>query len=153
MAYDVDTIADAIATALAPLAADGVGVQAVSAIPSNPTPPGVYVHDGRIDYDLAMHRGLDEFELLVTLLVGYGSDLAAQRRLRKLRDGTSGVKALIEGVPNPANGNFPDKTLGGLAGVDHVRVSKCSAPRLYGGEATGKPALGCEFTVEIKATP
>jgi hypothetical protein len=139
MGYDADTIAQAIATSLAPLAADGVGVQAVSAIPSNPTPPGVYVHDGPVEYDLAMHRGLDQFEMLVTVLTGYGSDLAAQRRLRKLRDGSSGVKALIE----------VDKTFGGL--VDHARVTKASAPRLYGD--AGKPALGVEFTVQIRATP
>lgn len=140
MAYDVDDIAQAIALSLADLSADGIGVQAVSAIPSNPTPPGVYISDGEVHYDKAMHRGLDEFELLVTLLVGYGSDLAGQRRLRKLRDGVAGVKALIE----------VDKTLGGL--VDHARVTKASAPRLYG-ESGGKPALGCEFTVQIRATP
>jgi hypothetical protein len=148
MSYDVDQIAGAIAGALENLSADGVGVQAVAAIPSNPTPSGVYVSDGAFDYDVANARGLDEFELIVTLLVGYGADLAAQRRLRKLRDGDAGVKALIEGVPN-ADG-YPDKTLGGL--VDHVRVTKASAPRLYGPESAKRP-LGVEFTVQIRATP
>lgn len=150
MAYDVDDIAQAIADSLADLSTDGVGVQAVSMIPANPTPPGIYVSDGAISYDHAMHRGMDEIEMVVSLLVAYGSDLAAQRRLRKLRDGAGGVKALIEGVPNPDNGGQADKTLGGL--VDHVRVTKASPPRLYG-EAAGKPALGCEFTVQVRATP
>lgn len=139
MAYDIDDIAAAIATALAGLTADGVGVQSVSAIPSNPTPSGVYVGDGPITYDLTMGRGLDEFEMTVTLLVGYGSDLAAQRRLRKLSHPRTGVKGLIEA----------DKTLGGLVG--HARVTKASAPRLYG--QSDKKPLGRDFTVQIRATP
>jgi hypothetical protein len=145
MGYDVEDIAEAIATALAPLAADGVGVQAVPFMPSKPTPPGAYVHEGEFTYDLSMGRGLDEFDLLVTLLTGYSSDGAAQRRLRKLRDGDAGVKALIEGT----RGSNGYRTLGGL--VDNVRVTKCSRPRLYGNEE--KPAVGCEFTVQVRATP
>jgi hypothetical protein len=140
MAYDIDDIAAAIAASLESLAADGIGVQATPYILSNPTATGVYVSEGEITYDLAMHRGLDRFEMRVTLLVGLGSDQAAQRRLRKLRDGNTGVKALVE----------VDKTLGGL--VDHARISKVSAPRLYGPEG-GKGVLGCEFTVDIYATP
>lgn len=148
MAYDIDDIAKAIAASLASLTSDDVGVQSVSAIPSNPTPSGVYVGDGEINYDLTMGRGLDEFEMTVTLLVGYGSDLAAQRRLRKLSHPRTGVKALVEAVVNPATG-VADKTLGGL--VDHVRVTKATAPRLYGqGE---KRPLGRDFTVQIHATP
>lgn len=145
MAYDIDDIANAIADALQPLEADGVGVQVVPAMPSNPTPPGVYVTDGDITYDLAMARGLDEFTMDVTLLTGYGADLAAQRRLRKLRDGNTGVKALIEGE----HGTDSYRRLGGL--VDRVAVTTATAPRLYGnGE---KAALGCKFTVLIRATP
>lgn len=137
MAYDVDDIAAAIAASLAGLTADGVGVQALDAVPANPTPSGVYVEDGEFDYDLTMHRGLDKFTMIVTLLVGYNADLASQRRLRKLR---GSVKGLIEA----------DKTLGGR--VDHARVTKASRPTLYGRES-GKPVLGCEFTVQIYATP
>lgn len=146
MAYDIDDIAVALAEALVSLAADNVGVQSVSAVPSNPTPSGVYIGDGEITYDLAMARGLDEFEMTVTLLVGYGSDLAAQRRLRKLSHPRTGVKALIENVENDG---VADKTLGGL--VDNVRVTKATAPRLYG--QGDKRPLGREFTVQIRATP
>ena len=142
MAYDIDTVAQAIADSLVSLEADDVGVQTSAYVLSNPTATGVYVSEGEITYDLAMHRGLDRFDMIVTLIVGLGSDQAAQRRLRKLRDGNSGVKALIE----------VDKTLGGL--VDHARVTKVSRPRLYEvGGAGGKSALGCEFTVDIYATP
>ena len=147
MAYDIDTIATAIADALKPLEADGVGCQIVPAMPANPTPPGVYITDGEINYDLAMARGLDEFTMDVTLLVGYGSDLGAQRRLRKLRDGSKGVKALIEGV----RGTSDYRTLGGL--VDNCAVTTVSPPRLYGNVDAGKRALGCKFTVRIRATP
>lgn len=135
MAYDIDDIAVALKAALAGLAADGVDCQIVAALPSNPTPSGAYISDGEITYDLTMARGLDEFQMDVTLLVAYGADLAAQRRLRKL---TAQVKSLIEA----------DKTLGGI--VDHCRVTAASAPRLYGSE---KPALGRKFTVQIRATP
>jgi hypothetical protein len=94
-----------------------------------------------------MGRGLDEFTMDVTLLVGYSTDLGSQRRLRKLRDGRAGVKALIEGT----RGTDTYRTLGGL--VDNCRVLSVTAPRLYGNEATGKQALGCKFTVQIRATP
>lgn len=137
MAYDIDTIAQAIATSLSSLASDGVGVQAVPYELSNPTPSGIYVSEGELTYDLAMGRGLDCFTMNVTLLVGYSTDQGAQRRLRKLRDA---AKPLIE----------VDKTLGGL--VDHARVTKASGPRLYGPDG-GKRALGCVLTVEIYATP
>lgn len=147
MAYDTQEIAEAIATALRGLEADGIGVQAVEAMPANPTPPGVYISDGEINYDLTMARGLDEFEMDVTLLVGYGSDLGAQRRLRKLRDGSTGIKALIEGT----RGTSGYRTLGGL--VDNAAVTKVTAPRLYGNPEAAKRALGCKFTVRIRATP
>lgn len=146
--YDMDDIANAIAAALEPLSSDGIGCQAVPAMPANPTPPGAYVTDGEVTYDLAMARGLDEFTMEVTLLTGYGSDLAAQRRLRKLkRPGAGGVKALIEGTRGTSN----YRTLGGL--VDHATVTKVTAPRLYGNPEAGKRALGCQFTVQIYATP
>lgn len=137
MAYDVDAVAEAIATSLKSLASDAVGVQAVAYELSNPTGSGIYVSEGDVEYDLTMGRGLDRFEMIVRVLVGTGLDQAAQRRLRKLRDK---VKPLIE----------VDKTLGGL--VDHARVTKASRPRLYGPEGTKRP-LGCELTVEIHATP
>lgn len=147
MAYDIQTIAEAIKNSLVSLEADGVGCQIVEAMPANPTPPGVYISDGEITYDLTMARGLDEFEMDVTLLVGYGSDLGAQRRLRKLRDGRTGIKALIEGE----RGTSDYRTLGGL--VDNAAVTKVTAPRLYGNPEAAKRALGCKFTVQIRATP
>jgi hypothetical protein len=140
MGYDTDAIATAIASTLSSLASDGIGVQAVGAALSNPSPSGAYVHDGPITYDLSMQRGLDEIAMVITLLVGYNQDQAAQRRLRKLRDGSTGVKSLVEA----------DRTLGGI--VADARVTDVSAPRLYE-LAGGKPALGCEFTVTILATP
>lgn len=147
MSYDTDQIATAIADALSTLASDGVGVQHLQFMPANPTATGVYVVDGPIEYDLAMARGLDKLEMIVVLMVGNGIDQATQRRLRKLRDGTSGVKALIEASIDGAD----KKTLGGI--VDHARVTKASAPRLYGREGETKRPVGCEFTVEILATP
>lgn len=135
--YDTDAIAGALATALASLASDGVGVQAVSAMPSNPTPTGIYIYDGEIDYDTTGSRGCDHLQMLALLIVGNVSDLASQRRLRKLRDGASGVKSLIE----------KDVTLGGL--VEDLRVTKASPPRPY----TEKALTGVEFTIEIYAKP
>lgn len=147
MAYDIDDIAKAIAAALKPLEADKIGCQVVDAMPANPQPTGAYVTDGEISYDLTMARGLDEFEMIVTLLVGYGNDLGAQRRLRKLRDGAKGVKALIEGE----HGTDHYRRLGGL--VDNIAVTRCSPPRLFGNVEAGKRPLGCQFTVRIRATP
>lgn len=135
--YDTEAIAEALATALASLAADGVGVQANAWMPSNPTPTGVYIYDGAITYDVTGSRGCDQIQMFALLVVGNAQDKASQRRLRKLRDGASGVKALIEA----------DVTLGGLC--EDLRVSRAAPPRPY----TEKGLTGVEFTIDIYAAP
>lgn len=137
MAVTLTQIREGLAANLA--AIDGCQVSAYML--SNPTPPTVHVYPGDIDYDLAMHRGLDKWTLTVQAFVGMVSDQGAQVKLDAFLapSGATSVKAAVES----------DKTLGGL--VSDLQVVSCSGYRVYARESGG-PVLGAEWTVEVLAS-
>ena len=51
---------------------------------TNPTPPTIWVIPGDVNYDRAMHRGLDEIEMLVQALVVLSADIGSQVRIDEL---------------------------------------------------------------------
>lgn len=102
-------------------------------------PPVVFVYPRSVDYDNAMARGGDEWELIVRALA-QSLDRNGQEFLDGLIDpeGPRSVKALIE----------TDQTLGGLSrGVRVVRMENYQE-YVFEGRA---PTFGCEFVVFIEA--
>lgn len=115
------------------------GVQENAYVLGNPTPPAVEVEPGLIEYDLAMHRGLDKWRFVVRLFIATTTDIGVQKRLDEFMDptGASSVKALLEA----------DRTLGGAC--DFVQVLSCSGYRTYAAGRSGSISLGAEWTVQV----
>ncbi len=117
------------------------GVQQSAYLLANPTPPAAEVQPGEIEYDLAMGRGLDRWNLTVRVFVGFTSDKGAQIRLDKMLapSGVDSVKAAIEAEP----------TLGGAC--DDLHVKRCTGYRLYN-RAGQAAVLGAEWEIEVLAS-
>lgn len=144
MSATLKQIRAGIATNLGSIA----GIQALAYMPSNPTPPTLYVWPEETDYDLTMQRGLDCYHLIVQAMIGFVTDQGAQETLDAMLDsfGSSSVKVAVES----------DTTLGGL--VDDLRVVKQSGYRLYEVPNVGRgmsagQILGAEWSVEVYVTP
>lgn len=92
-----------------------------------------------IEYDKAMGRGHDDYEITVQAIVALTTDRGAQELLDRMLDpsGAASVKTAIEA----------DRTLGGV--VDHTWVVSATGYRQY--STTQGEALGCEFTVAVIA--
>lgn len=100
-----------------------------------PRPPQAVITPLRVDYDLNARRGADEYQFVVTLLVGRADSRTAQNSLDAYVVGPNSVKAAIEA----------DRTLGGAANT--CRVIEM---RNYGAVSVGDTLyLGCEFLVEV----
>ena len=83
-----------LATNLATIA----GLRTSDYVPDDPKPPVAVVMPPTIKFDLAMGRGLDEYEFVVTVIVGRQSERAAQRLLDSLcaPTGAGSIKTAIE---------------------------------------------------------
>jgi hypothetical protein len=100
-----------------------------------PRPPQAIVTPLRLDYDLNARRGADEYQFVVTVMVGRADSRTAQNSLDDYIVGENSVKAAVEA----------DRTLGGAANT--CRVTEM---RNYGAIAYGDQLyLGCEFVVEV----
>ncbi len=100
-----------------------------------PRPPQAVIAPLRLDYDLNARRGADEYQFVVTLIVGRADSRTAQNSLDAFIVGENSVKAAIEA----------DRTLGGKANT--CRVTEM---RNYGAISVGDQLyLGCEFVVEV----
>lgn len=102
------------------------GCQVSAYMAEAPLTPGLYViGPDAIDYDLAMHRGLDHWTIVIQGFTGPSSDRGKQMILDEwlAPSGSSSVKAAVES----------DQTLGGaLTGViGGVRVARVEAYRDY----------------------
>jgi hypothetical protein len=128
-----------IRTGLATRLATISGLRTSSFIPDQINPPVAVVMPSRISFDRAMHRGLDEYEFTVVVLVGRADERIAQTLLDDYCNptGTSSIKTAIEG----------DRTLGGV-------VSDCRVAEMRGissvlvGDTT---YLTAEFVVSVFA--
>jgi hypothetical protein len=126
-------IRDGIAENLATIS----GLRTTTTIPDNPQPPVAIIQPSSISYDRAFARGLDEYNFVVTLIVGRASERQAQRLLDLYCAGTgsSSVKTAIES----------NRTLTGL--IQDLRVT---AMRNYGTISIGEVIyLAAEFDLVV----
>lgn len=109
---------------------------------SQPTPPTLQIIPPSVQYDLAMHRGLDEWMFTVQGLVAFSTDLGPQLLLDAMcaPTGASSVKAALEA----------DRTLGGVVGDLHVLEQLPGA--LYTHPNTGSQMLLVEWRVKVLVT-
>jgi hypothetical protein len=133
---DVGAIRVALAAKLATIA----DLQVSAYMLSNPTPPCAMIYSGETSFDKAFHRGSDDLNLVVRVIVPFAADIGSQVNLDEYRAGSGArsFKAALE----------VDRTLGGA--VQDLRVTGVSPDTVYGG-ATGQIiGIGCEFQIEVK---
>jgi hypothetical protein len=113
------------------------GLRTTTTIPDNPQPPVAVIQPSSINYDRAFARGLDEYNFVVTVIVGRASERQAQRLLDLYCGGTgsSSVKTAIES----------NRTLSGL--IQDLRVTTM---RNYGTITLGEVIyLAVEFDLVV----
>lgn len=128
-----------IRSALASALGDIRGLRVEASVPDNPKPPTAIIVPQGITFDLAMHRGTDEFDFSILLITGRMSERSAQNTLDSFCDpsGTNSIKAAINADP----------TLGGV--VSSARVTNM---RNYGSLTVGDTDyLSAEFAVTVYA--
>jgi hypothetical protein len=115
------------------------GLRTTTETPDTINPPVAIINVGTVNYDRAFQRGLDEYNFVVTVIVGRVGIRSAQRLLDSFVSptGASSVKLAIE----------LDRTLGG--NCDSLRVSDM---RNYGSLVVGEITyLAAEFNVVVFA--
>ena len=115
------------------------GLRTTTETPDTISPPIAIINVSNVSYDKTFQRGLDEYNFVVTLIVGRVGERSAQRLLDSYvsTTGSSSVKLAIES----------DRTLGGKC--DTLRVSEM---RNYGSTVIGEVTyLAAEFNVVVYA--
>jgi hypothetical protein len=134
----LSSLADIRAGLKANMVAAGITTQVNLYTTSSPNPPcfELDVATTGVTYDLAMHRGLDQVDMIVRL-VHPESESAAQT-VDSFIDGAAStdVRAAIE----------TDLTLGGAASACHVTGVQ---PRRWKSETGGGVLIGAEWTVTV----
>jgi hypothetical protein len=115
------------------------GLRTTTETPDTISPPLSIINVGSVNYDRAFQRGLDEYNFVITVIVGRVGERSAQRLLDSYVSpiGASSVKLAIE----------LDRTLGGIC--DSLRVTDM---RNYGSLVIGEITyLAAEFNVVVYA--
>jgi hypothetical protein len=115
------------------------GLRTTTETPDTISPPISIITVGSVNYDRAFQRGLDEYNFVITVIVGRVGERSAQRLLDSYVSpvGASSVKLAIE----------LDRTLGGIC--DSLRVTDM---RNYGSLVIGEITyLAAEFNVVVYA--
>ena len=115
------------------------GLRTTTETPDTISPPIAIINVSNVSYDKAGSRGLDEYNFIVTVIVGRVGERTAQRLLDSYvsTTGASSVKLAIES----------DRTLGGYC--DTLRVTDM---RNYGQTVIGEVTyLAAEFNVVVYA--
>jgi hypothetical protein len=115
------------------------GLRTTTETPDTISPPIAIVNVANVNYDRTFQRGLDEYNFVITVIVGRVGERSAQRLLDSYvsSTGASSVKLAIE----------LDRTLGGKC--DSLRVSDM---RNYGSLVIGEVTyLAAEFNVVVYA--
>lgn len=115
------------------------GLRTTTETPDTINPPVAIINVGTVNYDRAFQQGLDEYNFVVTVIVGRVGIRSAQRLLDSFVSptGASSVKLAIE----------LDRTLGG--NCDSLRVTDM---RNYGSLVVGEITyLAAEFNVVVFA--
>jgi hypothetical protein len=126
---------DGLATALGAIR----GLRTTTETPETVSPPIAIINVTNVMFDKTFGRGLDEYNFLITLVVGRVGERSAQRLLDSYvsSTGASSVKLAVE----------LDKTLGGIC--DTLRVTDM---RNYGSIVIGEITyLAAEFNVVVYA--
>jgi len=102
--------------ALADKIAGITGLRTSAFMPDSPSPPQAIVTPRRITYDSSFARGMDEYEMIVTVIVGRVEERTAQRNLDGYLSGagSTSIKQRLE----------QDRTLGGKCQT--LRVTQMS---------------------------
>ena len=82
-------------------------VQVSAYVLSSPTPPGIHIFPGETRYDLAMNRGLDEYDFTVQAFIAHTGDQGNQSFLDDLIS-PAGLRSMKNAIEN-------DLTLGGVS--------------------------------------
>lgn len=116
------------------------GLRVYAYVPDTPNLPSAVVRLVRVSYDSTLSRGSDEFEFLITMVVGRADDRVAQTSVETYLAGTgsSSVKTAIEADP----------TLGGVALNTRVQEARNIATEDRG---DGIGLLTVDFTVLVIA--
>jgi hypothetical protein len=115
------------------------GLRTTTETPDTISPPIAIVNVANVNYDRTFQRGLDEYNFVITVIVGRVGERSAQRLLDSYvsTTGSSSVKLAIE----------LDRTLGGKC--DSLRVTDM---RNYGSLVIGEITyLAAEFNVVVFA--
>jgi hypothetical protein len=115
------------------------GLRTTTETPDTISPPIAIVNVSNVNFDRTFQRGLDEYNFVITVIVGRVGERSAQRLLDSYvsSTGASSVKLAVES----------DKTLGGKC--DSLRVTDM---RNYGSLVIGEVTyLAAEFNVVVYA--
>jgi len=115
------------------------GLRTSDYVPDDPKPPIAVIMPPTIRFDTAMGRGLDEYEFIVTVIVGKQSERAAQRLLDSLcaPKGSGSVKTAIESDRFLA-GNCQDLRVTEMRRISSILIDQITY-------------LAAEFTVTVYA--
>jgi len=124
-------------TALASNLSSIAGLRTSDYVPDDPKPPVAVVMPPTIKFDLAMGRGLDEYEFVITVIVGKQSERAAQKLLDSLcaPTGAGSVKTAIESDRFLA-GECQDLRVTEMRGISSLIIDQITY-------------LAAEFTVQV----
>ena len=124
-------------TGLATNLASISGLRTSDYVPDDPKPPVAVVMPPTIKFDLAMGRGLDEYEFVITVIVGKQSERAAQKLLDSLcaPTGAGSVKTAIESDRFLA-GQCQDLRVTEMRGISSLIIDQTTY-------------LAAEFTVQV----
>jgi len=115
------------------------GLRTSDYVPDDPKPPIAVIMPPTIRFDTAMGRGLDEYEFIVTVIVGKQSERAAQQLLDSLcaPKGSGSVKTAIESDRFLA-GNCQDLRVTEMRRISSILIDQITY-------------LAAEFTVTVYA--
>ncbi|HSG63107.1 MAG TPA: hypothetical protein VLA24_16910 [Pseudomonadales bacterium] len=135
MTVSISTIRNKLAVNLATVP----GLRTSDYVPDDPKPPVAVVMPPTIKFDIAMGRGLDEYEFIVTVIVGKQSERAAQRLLDSLcaPKGSGSVKTAIE-IDRTLAGNVQDLRVTEMRRITSLLIDQITY-------------LAAEFTVQVYA--
>ena len=135
MSVSISTIRNKLAVNLATVP----GLRTSDYVPDDPKPPVAVVMPPTIKFDIAMGRGLDELEFIVTVIVGKQSERAAQRLLDSLcaPKGSGSVKTAIE-IDRTLAGNVQDLRVTEMRRITSLLIDQITY-------------LAAEFTVQVYA--
>lgn len=120
---------------------DVQGLRAVATVPGDLSVPGALVRPGRIAFDQAMRRGVDEMEFIVHLVTSRAWDRTGQDLLDDFLagSGSKSVKAAFE--------SDLGKTLYNTPGVQWAWLSEMTD---YGPVEFGETGyFGCDLTIGV----